>query len=104
MGPFKQIKDGGLDTRKVAFECMYTLLENCLDRLDIFEFLHHVEDGLKDHYDIKVRKRLVFMKLEYTYMPFSTESVDVIISVDCEVVKVKANCSFRKYVSSFKSA
>lgn len=54
MGPFKQIKDGGLDTRKVAFECMYTLLDNSLDRLDIFEFLQHVEDGLKDHYDIKV--------------------------------------------------
>ena len=55
MGPFKQIKDGGLDTRKVAFECMYTLLDNSLDRLDIFEFLQHLEDGLKDHYDIKVR-------------------------------------------------
>ena len=57
MGPFKQIKDGGLDTRKVAFECMYTLLDNSLDRLDIFEFLQHVEDGLKDHYDIKVSWR-----------------------------------------------
>ena len=34
---------------------MYTLLETCLDKLDIFEFLTHVEDGLKDHYDIKVR-------------------------------------------------
>ena len=33
---------------------MYTLLETCLDKLDIFEFLTHVEDGLKDHYDIKV--------------------------------------------------
>ena len=33
---------------------MYTLLDTCLDRLDIFEFLNHVEDGLKDHYDIKV--------------------------------------------------
>lgn len=39
---------------QAAFECMYTLLDTCLDRLDIFEFLSHVEDGLKDHYDIKV--------------------------------------------------
>lgn len=39
---------------QAAFECMYTLMETCLDRLDIFEFLSHVEDGLKDHYDIKV--------------------------------------------------
>ena len=33
---------------------MYTLLETCVDRLDIFEFLTHVQDGLKDHYDIKM--------------------------------------------------
>lgn len=46
--------DDGLDVRKAAFECMYTLLESCLDRLDIYEYLNHVEDGLKDHYDIQV--------------------------------------------------
>ena len=51
MGPFKHT---GLDLRKAAFECMYTLLETCLSKLDIFEFLNHVEDGLCDHYDIKV--------------------------------------------------
>ena len=39
---------------QAAFECMYTLLDSCLDRLDIFEFLNHLEDGLKDHYDVKV--------------------------------------------------
>lgn len=47
MGPFKHTVDDGLDLRKAAFECMYTLLETCLERLDIFEFLTHVEDGLK---------------------------------------------------------
>lgn len=55
MGPFKHTVDDGLDLRKAAFECMYTLLDSCLDRIDIFTFLNHVEDGLKDHYDIKVR-------------------------------------------------
>jgi TATA-binding protein interacting (TIP20) len=39
--------DDGLDLRKAAFECMYTLLDSCVDRLDIFEFLAHVQDGLK---------------------------------------------------------
>ena len=33
---------------------MYTLLDTCLDKLDIFQFLNYVEEGLKDHYDIKV--------------------------------------------------
>ena len=55
MGPFKHEVDDGLDLRKAAFECMYTLLDTCVDRIDIFEFLSHVQDGLKDHYDIKVQ-------------------------------------------------
>ena len=54
MGPFKHEVDDGLDLRKAAFECMYTLLDTCIDRLDIYEFLSHVQDSLKDHYDIKV--------------------------------------------------
>lgn len=55
MGLFKYTVDDGLDIRKVAFECMYIFLDSCFDRLDIFEFLNYVEDGLKDYYDIKVR-------------------------------------------------
>lgn len=54
MGPFKHTVDDGLDVRKAAFECMYSLLESCLGQLDICEFLNHLEDGLKDHYDIRV--------------------------------------------------
>ena len=45
MGPFKHEVDDGLDLRKAAFECMYTLLDTCVDRLDIFEFLSHVQVG-----------------------------------------------------------
>ncbi|ESO96201.1 hypothetical protein LOTGIDRAFT_202232, partial [Lottia gigantea] len=65
MGPFKHTLDDGLDIRKAAFECMYTLLDSCLDRLDIFEFLNHVEDGLKDHYDIKMLTYLMLVRLSH---------------------------------------
>uniref|UniRef100_A0A4W5JMC8 Cullin-associated and neddylation-dissociated 1 n=1 Tax=Hucho hucho TaxID=62062 RepID=A0A4W5JMC8_9TELE len=68
MGPFKHTVDDGLDIRKAAFECMYTLLDSCLDRLDIFEFLNHVEDGLKDHYDIKVN----IMVADMSHLPPTT--------------------------------
>ena len=44
---------------------MYTLLDSCLDRLDIFEFLNHVEDGLKDHYDIKMLTYLMLVRLAH---------------------------------------
>lgn len=57
MGPFKHTVDDGLDVRKAAFECMYTLLDGCLGGLDVLHFLDHVEDGLKDHYDIRVSRR-----------------------------------------------
>lgn len=63
MGPFKHTVDDGLDIRKAAFECMYTLLDSCLDKIDIFEFLNHVEDGLRDHYDIKMLTYLMLVRL-----------------------------------------
>ncbi|XP_027558452.1 cullin-associated NEDD8-dissociated protein 1-like isoform X2 [Neopelma chrysocephalum] len=63
MGPFKHTVDDGLDVRKAAFECMYTLLESCLDQLDIYEYLNHVEDGLKDHYDIRMLTFIMLARL-----------------------------------------
>ncbi|CAG0890156.1 unnamed protein product [Darwinula stevensoni] len=65
MGPFKHTVDDGLDLRKAAFECMYTLLDSCLDRVDVFEFLNHVESGLKDHYDIKMLTYLMLVRLSH---------------------------------------
>lgn len=63
MGPFKHTVDDGLDIRKAAFECMYTLLEQGLDRVDIMLFLEHVQAGLKDHYDIKMLTYLMTSRL-----------------------------------------
>lgn len=63
MGPFKHTVDDGLDIRKAAYECMYTLLDSCLDKVDIFEFINHVETGLKDHYDIKMLTYLMVARL-----------------------------------------
>ncbi|KAF6779199.1 hypothetical protein AHF37_01160 [Paragonimus kellicotti] len=54
MGPFKHKEDDGLDLRKYAFECMSTLLETCLDKLVVAEFLEPLIEGLKDHTDIKL--------------------------------------------------
>ncbi|CAL8068437.1 unnamed protein product [Calicophoron daubneyi] len=54
MGPFKHQEDDGLDLRKCAFECMSTLLDSCLDKLTMAQFLEPLIDGLKDHTDIKL--------------------------------------------------
>ncbi|XP_030383678.1 cullin-associated NEDD8-dissociated protein 1 [Scaptodrosophila lebanonensis] len=63
MGPFKHTVDDGLDIRKAAFECMYTLLEQGLERVDIMQFLDHVQAGLCDHYDIKMLTYLMTARL-----------------------------------------
>jgi cullin-associated NEDD8-dissociated protein 1 len=47
MGPFKHIVDDGLDLRKSAYECLYSLMEHCLDRIDVLEFMNYIELGLK---------------------------------------------------------
>jgi cullin-associated NEDD8-dissociated protein 1 len=65
MGPFKHTVDDGLDIRKAAFECMYTLLEQGLERVDIMQFLEHVIGGLRDHYDIKMLTYLMTARLAH---------------------------------------
>ncbi|XP_065344068.1 cullin-associated NEDD8-dissociated protein 1 isoform X2 [Cloeon dipterum] len=67
MGPFKHTVDDGLDIRKAAFECMYTLLDSCMDRLDVFAFLDHVQNGLRDHYDIKMLTYLMVSRLSQLF-------------------------------------
>ncbi|KAK1906373.1 Cullin-associated NEDD8-dissociated protein 1 [Dissostichus eleginoides] len=93
MGPFKHTVDDGLDLRKAAFECMYTLLDSCLDRLDIFTFLNHVEDGLKDHYDIKMLTFLMLARLSSLCPSAVLQRLDRLVEplrATC-TTKVKAN-------------
>lgn len=93
MGPFKHTVDDGLDIRKAAFECMYTLLDACLDRIDIFEFLTHVEAGLNDHYDIKMLTYLMIARLAHLCPNAVLQHLDQIIEplrTTC-TTKVKAN-------------
>ncbi|KAI2566862.1 CAND1 isoform 2, partial [Pan troglodytes] len=96
MGPFKHTVDDGLDIRKAAFECMYTLLDSCLDRLDIFEFLNHVEDGLKDHYDIKMLTFLMLVRLS-TLCPSA-----VLQRLDRLVEPLRATCTTKVKANSVK--
>ncbi|KAI8826801.1 armadillo-type protein [Fimicolochytrium jonesii] len=66
MGPFKHQVDDGLDARKAAYECMYTLIETCLSRLDVFAFLQRVMSGLLDpSQDIKILSHLMLQRLSH---------------------------------------
>lgn len=99
MGPFKHTVDDGLDIRKAAFECMYTLLDTCLDRLDIFEFLNFVEGGLKDHYDIKMLTYLMVARLAVLCPNTVLQRLERLVEplrATC-TLKVKANSVKQEY-------
>ncbi|XP_078139725.1 cullin-associated NEDD8-dissociated protein 2 [Centroberyx gerrardi] len=96
MGPFKHTVDDGLDVRKAAFECMYTLLDSCLDGLDVLLFLDHVEEGLKDHYDIRMLTFLMLARLA-SLCPGA-----VLQRLDRLVEPLKATCTTKVKAGSVK--
>jgi len=64
MGPWKHRVDDGLEARKTAYETMYTILDTCLTKIDIHEFLSHVINGLKDEAnEIKVLGHMMLFRL-----------------------------------------
>jgi cullin-associated NEDD8-dissociated protein 1 len=64
MGPWTQKFDDGLETRKTAFETMYTLLDTCLAKLDLHEFLNVVITGLSDDSnEVKVLSHMMLFRL-----------------------------------------
>ncbi|KAL4655691.1 cullin-associated NEDD8-dissociated protein 1-like [Arapaima gigas] len=96
MGPFKHTVDDGLDVRKAAFECMYTLLDSCLDSLDIFDLLDHVEEGLKDHYDIRMLNFIMLARL------CSLSPAAVTQRLDRLVEPLRATCTTKVKAGSVK--
>uniref|UniRef100_A0A3Q3XQ67 TATA-binding protein interacting (TIP20) domain-containing protein n=1 Tax=Mola mola TaxID=94237 RepID=A0A3Q3XQ67_MOLML len=96
MGPFKHTVDDGLDVRKAAFECMYTLLDGCLEGLDVLQFLDHVEEGLKDHYDIRMLTFLMLARLA------SLCPAAVFQRLDRLIEPLKATCTTKVRAGSVK--
>uniref|UniRef100_H2YRC0 TATA-binding protein interacting (TIP20) domain-containing protein n=1 Tax=Ciona savignyi TaxID=51511 RepID=H2YRC0_CIOSA len=89
MGPFRHTVDDGLDVRKAAFECMYTLLESSVTQLDIFQFLTYVENGLKDSYDIKMLTFLMLVRLANLCPTAVLQHVDKLVE------PLRATCSVK---------
>ncbi|CAG8442544.1 4300_t:CDS:10 [Funneliformis mosseae] len=76
MGPFKHKVDDGLDIRKSAYECMYTLLETCLDKLEIYNFLTRVVEGLSDQHDIAILSHTMLIRLARVAPTAVTQRLD----------------------------
>jgi cullin-associated NEDD8-dissociated protein 1 len=63
LGPFKHKVDAGIELRQASFECVYTLLDTCLTRLDLQELISHLVSGLSDEYDIQMLNHLILIRL-----------------------------------------
>ncbi|KAI0063091.1 TIP120-domain-containing protein [Artomyces pyxidatus] len=64
MGPWQHKVDDGLEARKTAYETLYTLLDTCLTKIDLNQFLKHVLVGLADNSDeIKVICHMMLFRL-----------------------------------------
>ncbi|ORZ29442.1 armadillo-type protein [Catenaria anguillulae PL171] len=65
MGPFKHKIDDGLETRKLAFECISTLLSTCASApaLRPVQLLDPIISGLKDQHEVQLLAYLALAKL-----------------------------------------
>ncbi|KXS21550.1 TIP120-domain-containing protein [Gonapodya prolifera JEL478] len=90
MGPFKHRIDDGLDIRKLAYECMYTLLENLLPRIDLFTFLTRVIKGFGDEaQEVKVLVHLMFQRLGYIAPGMVSQRLDEVAELLKATVETK---------------
>ncbi|KAF2075079.1 hypothetical protein CYY_003599 [Polysphondylium violaceum] len=80
LGPFKHKVDDGIEIRKTAFECMYTLLDTSIDKIDVPAFINSLCDGLKDtQYDIKLLCHLMIIRLASCNGPALLEGLPQLI-------------------------
>lgn len=79
LGPFKHKVDDGLEVRLAAFQCMYTLLDHCLDRVDVPAFVANLVDGLKDESDISMIAHLMLIRLAKDSGPALIEGLSQLV-------------------------
>ncbi|CAD5224823.1 unnamed protein product [Bursaphelenchus okinawaensis] len=99
MGPFKHIVDDGLGLRKSAYECMYTLMEHCLDRINVSEYMSYMEKGLQDNHDIKLLNLLMLTRLAQTCSAQVAQKIDRFADLLAPLLALKAKESSVKQES-----
>jgi len=90
LGPFKHRLDTGLENRKAAYECLYTLLETCIDKIEISTFVEHLVAGLGDTYDIKLLCQLMLVRLALSAGVAMLTSLDVLVEPLKKTITSKA--------------
>ncbi|XP_072402511.1 cullin-associated NEDD8-dissociated protein 1-like [Diabrotica undecimpunctata] len=78
-GSLRLIFDNGLDTRKAAYECLYTVLDCLSNKLDLFDFMKHIIRGLGDQRDVKIFTFNLIEKLTLVCPRLVSQTTDLFI-------------------------
>jgi cullin-associated NEDD8-dissociated protein 1 len=93
LGPFKHRVDDGLDTRKAAFECMYTLLERLPGVVAVADFVHPLVSGMDDEQEIKLQAYLIIVRLALVTGTSLLEVLDQLLEPVKKEIKKKVDKS-----------
>lgn len=96
LGPFSHMVDDGLDARKAAFECVDTLVANCIDALEPQACLAAIISGVADDYDIKMLSYLILVKFARSHAFTVLASIPPIVEPMEKTLKTKPKSSATK--------
>jgi len=97
LGPFKHKVDEGLENRKAAFECLYTLLDTSIDKLDIVSLIKHLVEGLQDIHDIQLLCHLMLIRLAQQAPKGLLTGVDLLIEPLRKTITSKVRFSMQQH-------
>jgi len=98
VGPFKHIVDDGLVLRIAAFECLDTILDECIDKVEPNAFMSSLASydakneptgGLADDIDVKMICQLLLMKAVDIFPAAVTASIEPICAAFAATLKTK---------------
>ncbi|EPZ36685.1 TIP120-domain-containing protein [Rozella allomycis CSF55] len=87
MGPFKHNVDQGLDSRKLTFECLYSL--NNLSLINTSDFINTLIDGLNDDNNIKLYVLFAISKLSASHQSAIISKLEKFINPLKDILNVK---------------
>ncbi|KAJ9060019.1 hypothetical protein DSO57_1035356 [Entomophthora muscae] len=94
MGPFKHKVDEGLENRKAAYECIYTLLDTCLTYLNINTICSSLLlAGLQDSHEIKLLTHMLIVRLAKLTPAYLRRNLEPLVQpmADDLAVEIKEN-------------
>lgn len=89
MGPFTIRVDDGLELRVAAFECLDTILDQCIDKVDPNEFVTHLTAGIADDIDVKMICQLLALKAADLFPAAVAAGLDAMCEAFASTFKIK---------------